>query len=261
MVILCLSLCACGRHEHSGAGVCERCGEMQAPELVSYINSAWSEIEQSGNDLIGALSGINDLSAEEQYNFYCKADVLSSDMNSRYAELIDRCMDVSELSGMVYQFCLLQNAVPSEIQDSSETAIENQRLQYQLYLGQLASSFSFISEYMKYLAGEGDIPLSEGYFEEQTDMPMPDRCIYGIEFVSRKTAPGNVQYTYSIGADEDTAFLNYNIYLLAVGMNDKLDVEITDDLVYVHKDNMMISAMGAGKDPQIGQYLTISFQA
>lgn len=140
------------------------------------------------------------------------------------------------------------------------TAINNQKVLYQLHLKQISSSFSYLSNYMDYLAGNSSKPDSESYFKELPDMPTPDTVMEEIVYDSEKTDSGVKQYMYLIGDTEEDANMNYNAYIVSLGVCDNLSVDITSNIVYVTKNGTMVSAMMAGTDPVKGRFMIVSFQ-
>lgn len=241
-------------------GTCGHCGEMQNADLVTQLNNELSSVTEIGNELIAHLSDIDSLSSEKQYAIFQKADEYVKKMNVSYNSIINACKDVQSLDGFIYQIKLLQNSSPNKIVKNSIVEIADQKTSYRLYLQQISSSFHILSDYLSYLAGNREMPPEIMYYNEVNEMPTPDSCIYGIQYISEKKDGKTIQYTYSIGTDEDSANLNYNIYLLAVGMDQELKVNKTDMVVTVKRSGIMVSAMAAGNDPKIGYFLTVSFQ-
>lgn len=161
---------------------------------------------------------------------------------------------------MLFQLKILDHSSPNPIGGKDATSINNQKILYQLHLKQLSSSFTYLSEYMDYLAGKKSKPAGVEYFKKVPEMPTPDTVMYEITFDSKKTDSGVNQYMYLIGDTEEDANMNYNAYIVALGTVDGLSVEITSDVVYVKKNGTMVSAMMAGTDSQKGRFMIVSFQ-
>lgn len=287
LVLVSLCLTACKTHEHSYSeadcihpstciecgetegdalghtslvGVCARCGEIGNKELLTTLNTKFELMMEAGTPLFSCLSGITDLDDSTQYKRFLDADKYIDVMESVYEEINVECMDLEELEPLVYQIMLLRNTCPPNMYENDTTSLENKVVLYQLYLQQLSSSCSYISEILDYLAGDREDVEKTIYFEEIPDMPTPDSIIYGISYYSTKNAPGNIQYTYLLGDNETDATLNYNIYLNAIETNTEMEVDISESVTIVSQNGNMLSVMMAGKDPTIGYYLTISFQ-
>lgn len=286
-VVLLTGLSACSRHEHSYAeadcvnpavcskcgetlgdalghttivGVCGRCGEVQNKGVVESLNMDFARIMDAGNELIASMADISALDLDERYTRFQEADQYVEAMHDLYGDAINLCSTEGALDGLSYQLALLRNACPGRLVGADSASLANQAVLYQLYFQQICSSFSYLSEYMDWLAGTRDMPSGEAYYEEAPRMPTPDSVIYGITYDSEKTDSGVKQYMYLIGDNESDANMNYNIYLSAVSSCDGLEVEITDTYAYVTENGMMMSAMMAGTDASMGYFLIVSFQ-
>ncbi len=245
----------------SDIGVCHRCGKIGNEELLVAINADFEQMMEAGTSLFSCLSGISDLDASAQYEKFLEADQYTATMAGIYEKIVAVCADLEELDTIVYQTKLLKNACPPAIFGSDATSLANQGVLYQLYLQQLSSSCSYISECLDYLAGNRVRPEAITYFEEVPEMPTPDAILYGISYHSTQTAPGNIQYMYLLGDSETDAMLNYNLFLSAIGANLEMEVDISDSMAILYQNGNMISVMMAGNDSSIGYFLAISFQS
>ena len=244
----------------SAIGVCSRCGEIGNKELLATLNTNFGQMMEAGTPLFSCLSGVTDLDANIQYGQFLEADKHTAAMASVYEEIIAVCTGYEELNGIVYQTNLLKSTCPPPISGSDATFLANQGVLYQLYLQQISSSCSYMSENLDYLAGNRDKQVEITYFEEVPNMPTPDSVIYGISYKSTENASGNIQYMYSIGDNETDAMLNYNLFLSAIETNTELKVDVSDSMVIVSQDGKMVSVMMGGNDVSIGYFLTVSFQ-
>lgn len=244
----------------SAVGVCSRCREIGNKELLTTININFERMMEAGTPLLSCLAGISDLDASAQYEKFLEADRYAATMASLYEEIVITCTDFEELYTIVYQANLLKKACPPAISGSDTISLANQGVLYQLYLQQLSSSCSYISEYLDYLAGNRDNSEEISYFEEVPELPTPDAIIYGISYLSTQNASGNIQYMYLLGDSEADATLNYNLFLSAIEANTELTVDISDSMTTLSQNGNMVSVMMAGNDPSIGYFLTISFR-
>ena len=224
---------------------------------LDLVNKDFQEVMRIGNDLITELSNI---SSQNEYESLVKADGYVKEMKVYYSNLLKLCEEDAELNDMAFQIKVLEHSCPNPISGNDSTSINNQKLLYQLHLKQISSSFTYLSNYMDYLAGNASKPDSETYFKEVPEMPTPDTVMHEITYDSEKTDSGVKQYMYLIGDTEEDANMNYNAYIVALGICDELSVEITSDVVYVKKNGTMVSAMMAGTDSQKGRFMIVSFQ-
>jgi hypothetical protein len=161
---------------------------------------------------------------------------------------------------MFFQIRILDHSCPNPIAGKDATSINNQKILYQLHLKQLSSSFTYLSEYMDYLNGNKSKSVEVEFFKEVPEMPTPDTVMCEITYDSEKTNSGVKQYMYLIGDTEENANMNYNAYIVALGIIDGLSVVITSNAVYVNKNGTMVSAMMAGTDHDKGRFMSVSFQ-
>lgn len=241
-------------------GVCLKCEETQNEELLENINLSFAEIMDDGAKLIDILNGVTSLSPDEQYDSFIAADSYATSMRTKLLNLIDICSGEKDLERMVYQASLLEKNCPEAITGADSVSLKNQTVLYQLFMQQLSSSFSFLSEDMAYLAGTAPMPEQLAFFEEVPEMPRPDSVIYGVTYDSEKSVSGVKQYIYLIGNNESDANLNYNLYLSALESTSELKVSIEDTYSFVTIDGEMVSAMMAGTDSIKGYFLIVSFQ-
>lgn len=288
VVLASLCMTACGTHKHSfseadcvrsafcaecgetegealghslSVGVCRKCGEVQNEEIMAMLNDFFASIMDEGSALVECISEIGTMPEQLQYEQFLKADKCTAAMEGIYEEINTTCANYEELNTIVYQTNLLKNTCPATISGSDAVSLANQGILYQVYLQQLSSSCSYLSEELGYLAGNREQAGIITYFAEVSEMPTPDTVIYGITYYSTQNAPGNVQYLYLLGNDETEAMLNYNLFLSAIEATTELKVDISDSMAMVSENGNMLSAMMAGNDSSIGYFLTVSFRA
>ena len=257
-ILLCVIviISGCGPVKNEDVNNSNELGKNQIDSL-EQVNSDLQQIMTIGTDLMAEL---NEMPLNDEYNSLLKADGYVKEMKEYYLDLMNLCDKDEDLSGIKDQLKILDHSCPNPIAGKDATSINNQKILYQLHLKQLSSSFTYLSEYMDYLAGKKTKPAGVEYFKEVSEMPMPDTVMYEISFDSEITDSGVKQYMYLIGDTAEDANLNYNAYLVALGTVDGLFVEITSDIVYIKKDGIMVSAIMAGNDPQKGRFMIVSFQ-
>lgn len=241
-------------------GVCERCGEVQGEETIAHLNTSFAAIMELGTEMMDCINGIQAQNSDAQYAAFLNADTYVAEMKGAYGDLLEICGNEPEFERIRYHVKLLENCCPDAAKGNSVSELADQSILYQLYLRQISSSFNYFSEDMDYLAGTREAPKPIAFFAEVPEMPTPDSVIYGITFDSKKTESDTIQYTYLLGSDEANVNTDYNLYLMAIGISDSLNVEIYDSYVTVNKNGSMVSAMMAGNDASKGYFLTISFQ-
>lgn len=241
-------------------GTCTRCGEIGNEDILATLNIKFEQMMEVGTPLFDCLSGVAAIDAGTQYEKFLEADKYIAVMISIYEDIISACTNYKELNTIVYQTNLLRYTCPPPISGSDATSLANQAVRYQLYLQQLSSSCSYMSESLDYLAGSREQLGEVAYYEEVPDIPTPDSIIYDISYYSFQNAPGNIQYMYLLGDGETDATLNYNLFLSAIEANTELKVDISDSMAIIYQNGNMVSAMMAGNDPSVGYFLTVSFQ-
>ena len=241
-------------------GVCERCREVQGEETIARLSASFAAIMELGTEMMDCINGIQSQNSDAQYAAFLNADTYVAAMKGAYEDLLEICGDKPEFERIRYQVKLLENCCPDATKGNSDSDLADQSILYQLYLRQISSSFNCFSEDMDYFAGTREAPKPIAYFAEVPEMPTPDSVIYGITFDSKNTTSGTIQYTYLLDSDETNVNIDYNLYLLAVGTDDTLKINIYDSYVSVEKNGSMVSAMMAGNDVSKGYFLTISFQ-
>lgn len=224
---------------------------------LDTVNKDFQEVMSIGNNLISELNGIT---SSNEYSALVKADNYVIEMKEYYSDLLDFCDKNDDLAGMTFQLRILDHSCPDPITGKDSASINNQKILYKLHLKQLSSSFTYLSEYMDYLAGNRPKPEGVSYFKELPEMPTPNTVMYEISYDSEKTESRVKQYMYLIGDTEEDANMNYNAYIVALGTIDGISVEITSNVVYVFKNGTMVSAMMAGTDPVKGMFMIVSFQ-
>lgn len=255
-----LTLTACGtniKNESDVSASIENQAVENQIESLENVNKDFQEIMRIGTDLMTELSN---MTSNNEYDSLVKADNYVKEMKTYYADLLSLCEENNDLSDMAFQIKVLDHSCPNPIKGNDSTSINNQKVLYQLHLKQISSSFTYLSNYMDYLAGNSSKPNSESYFKELPDMPTPDTVMEEIVYDSEKTDSGVKQYMYLIGNTEEDANMNYNAYIVSLGICDNLSVDITSNVVYVTKNGTMVSAMMAGTDPVKGRFMIVSFQ-
>lgn len=259
VLVLCVSmlLSGCGMAQNE-QGTDNNINQTESNETVlEKVNADFQQIMTIGTDLMSVLEA---MTTKNEYESLKKADGYVKDMKLLYSDLLAICEKNEDMAGMLFQLKILDHSCPNPIAGKDTTSINNQKILYQLHLKQLSSSFTYMSEYMDYLAGNRSKPDGVAYFKEVAEMPTPDTVMYEITYDSEKTDSGVKQYMYLIGDTEEDANMNYNAYIVALGTIDGLSVEITSNAVYVNKNGSMVSAMMAGTDSQKGRFMIVSFQ-
>lgn len=225
---------------------------------IDTFISSFEQIENIGDDLFSCLDGYKNMNPSAKYEAVKKAETYTKMMESEYDDFIDHYQGNSQLENIVYQIRLLKNLIPQPI-DSTEQALNNAAVLYQLYFQQISSSFSIIASNIDDIEKEQDVSYSVGYYDELKNMPMPDTIIMGIEFSSKVKEDGIIKYTYISDKDNTNAQLNYNLFLIAVGMDTGLSLTFDGTAAYVYKENTMVSAIMAGNDDELGNFFMVSF--
>ena len=244
----------------TNVGVCRRCGEIQNEELLELLNKNFADIMTVGNQFFACVSDLSSMSAEDQYATFQEADGFVRSMNTLYDEIIMACDGEAKLDRIGFQAKLLKFASPDAIAGDDATSLANQTVLYQLYLHQISSSFSYLSEDMDYLAGNREQPAPVAFFQEATVIPTPDSTIFGVSYDSELTDSGVNQYMYLLGNSKEDADANYNNYLSIIRMSGNFDVLVDSEYAFVTENGNLVSAMTAGNDPAKGYYLIVSFR-
>lgn len=96
-------------------------------------------------------------------------------------------------------------------------------------------------------------------FTEQFDLPMPDTCVDTIEYVGREENTAAVVYTYKLPDGQQAANEEYYKFQQILAEVCGFTCENRNDMVYINDDTELLSLMMAGKDPELGYFLQISF--
>lgn len=249
---------------------CIGCSNNQASSSVSNVQkdatntmdtfvSAFERIESSGANLLSCFEDYLKMNSSAKYATVKKAEEYTKIMESEYDDIIEHYQDYAQLENIVYQVRLLKNLIPQPI-DNTEQALNNAAVLYQLYFQQISSSFSIIASNINDIEKGQNISHVVGYYDELNNMPMPDTMIKGIDFLSKVKEDGIIKYTYISDKDNTNAQLNYNLFLIAVGMDTGLSLKFDENAAYVYKESTMVSAIMAGNDAELGNFFMVSFQ-
>ena len=179
-------------------------------------------------------------------------------MNDEYQEIIKFCKDNSSYEDISYQSQLLSHIIPMPI-SNDEVSIDNAEILYQMYFQQLSSSFLYFAEDTEYINNNEPLTKRITFFEAVPQMARPDTIIYGISALDEKTEDGVLKFTYKLGENETDAQMNYNLYLIALGMDTGLTLQFDGTAAYVYDGKDMVSAIMAGEDTEIGNFFMVSF--
>ena len=227
-------------------------------EETNPVASKLVEVQELGTALFFFFFGFDNLSYTDKYSCVKEAEKQTALMNAVYQDIIDICESNSSYEDVEYQTKLLSHLIPMPISNDNN-AIDNAEILYQMYFQQLSSSFSYFSEDLERMKENESSPIRTAFFDEVPKIPKPDTIIYGISFHSEKTEDGVVKYTYSSGDDAEDAQMNYNLYLIALGMDTGLTLQFDGAATYVYDGSDMVSAIMAGEDAQIGNFFMVSF--
>lgn len=232
---------------------------MSKKDVSKQLSLDLAEIIERGNKVMGNVSNIAALSEGERYERILDREADVDSINHICDSIVCYC-DTSNLKGLVYQVQLLKNAAPNKLTINDPYAVLDTIQSYAFYLQQMSSSFSFFEEYSEYLVNNTEKPKDIEYFSECTSIPKPDTCISGIVYYNKADAPGNIQYTYLLGNNENIAYNLYNIYLNALRMNNSLDVSIENNVAFITQNNELIALAASGTDSDKGYFLMLSFK-
>ena len=252
VILICCTGCSIG-HEHDATDM-----KTNNYDDLSTIIDSFESIEKNVADLIVCFEGYTDMNPSDKYEAVKKAETYTKMMKADYDDFIDHYQGNGQLENIVYQIRLLKNIIPQPI-DNSEQALNNAAVLYQLYFQQISSSFSIIASNIDDIERKQDISYFVGYYDELKNMPMPDTMIFGIELSSKVKEDGIIKYTYILDTDNVNAQLNYNLFLIAVGMDTGLSLTFDGNAAYVYKENIMVSVIMAGKDDKLGNFFMVSF--
>ena len=244
----------------TSVGLCKRCGKIQNEKKLELLNKDFADIMAAGDHFIACIMDLSPLSAEDQYAKFQESDNYIETMKNLYDEIIKACEGEDELDRIRFQAKLLKHSAPDQIPGDDATSVANQTVLYQLYLHQISSSFSYLSEDMDYLAGNREQPAPVAFFREAAAIPTPDSTIFGVSYDSELTDSGVKQYMYLLGDSKEDADANYNNYLSAIRMSGNFDVSIDNEYAFATENGNLVSAMIAGSDPAKGYYLIVSFK-
>ena len=225
---------------------------------LAEIEDALINIETEGDSLVSYFQNYLELDNESKLKVVQSAETSNEKLRCEYDRILALTNDVEPLQNISYQIRLLRNLIPQPVTNDLKS-LNNAVVLYQLYFQQLSSSFSIIASNIDDIGKEQNISYSVGYYYELKNMPMPDTMIMGIEFSSKVKENGIIKYTYISDKDNTNAQLNYNLYLVAVGMDTGLSLKFDGAAAYVYKENTMVSAIMAGNDAKLGNFFMVSF--
>lgn len=226
----------------------------EAHPLVSRLK----KVQVLGTALLDTFNNFDSLSYNEKNDRIKTAEEYTSLMNDEYQEIIRLCKDDSSYEDISYQAQLLSHIIPMSI-SNDETSIDNAEILYQMYFQQLSSSFSYFAEDTERINNNEPLTKRTTFFEAVPEMARPDTIIYGISAFDEKTEDGVLKYTYKLGENATDAQMNYNLYLIALGMDTGLTLQFDGATTYVYDGKDMVSAIMAGEDTEIGNYFMVSF--
>lgn len=254
--ILCMFFMGCNNNYDSSVSEYEEASQSNS---IQTIAGSFNDLEDIGKSLFACFNNYNDLGLDAQYKVIKEAESHVESMLIEYNRILDICRERADLSNIAYQIQLLKHAAPLNITSKDAQSLNNAATLYQLYFQQLSSSFTIMAEDMECINSGKDVENTVEYYKEMEKLPMPETIIAGINFSSKAAKNGSIQYTYTNSQDDTDAQLNYNLYLVALGMNNDLTLQFDDMAAYVYDGNIMVSAIMAGKDGNLGNFFIVSF--
>lgn len=95
-------------------------------------------------------------------------------------------------------------------------------------------------------------------FDEVFGMPKPDSCLDSIEYNDVKEESGTILYTYLLPEKEAQDI--YEQYQAILVDDCGFDIEVDEnEMVYISRNNEVVSAMMAGTDEDLGNFFKVSF--
>ena len=171
---------------------------------------------------------------------------------------LSKCKEDEKYVNIVFQVRMIQNLIPQPV-SSDDQSLNNAAVLYQLFFQQLSSSFTLMSNDLNAISENRPIQNYIEYFDEMEKIPVPNTIIAGIDFDSKVEESNTVKYTYLTGRDDTDAQLNYNLYLVAIGMDSGLSLKFDGAAAYVYEGSKLVSAVMAGSDSELGNFFIVSF--
>ena len=215
-------------------------------------------VQELGTALFDEFNGFDNMDYKEKSSAIKKAESYTALMNDEYQGIIEYCNENASYADISYQTQLLAHLIPMPITDDKQS-IDNAEVLYQMYFQQLSSSFSYFAEDTEHINNNEPLTKRTAFFECVPQIAKPDTIIYGISAFDEQTEDGVIKYTYKSGENAADAQMNYNLYLIALGMDTGLTLQFDGAAAYVYDGNNMVSAIMAGEDEQIGNFFMISF--
>jgi len=232
----------------------ESIGSSGILDMVDYFN----DVQSIGTSLFDCFSDFNNLDNNTKFKRIKEAESYTESMHEKYTAILKLCQGNQNWGNIEYQIRLLDHLIPQPIKNNSQS-ISNATVLYQMYFQQISSSFSYISEDIEHISNGEPLENRLSYYDKISKMPKPDTIIYGVSFISEETEDGAIKYTYNSGNDETEAQMNYNLYLIALGMDTGLTLQFDNTVAYVFDGDNMVSALMAGTDADIGHFFMVSF--
>ena len=257
-IILSLSACiGSTSNDEKGASVTESLNDSEDENIMEIV-SLFDYVQDIGTSLFDCFEGFDLLESNEKYNRIKEAETLTSEMATYYESILNICKEFSEYANVEYQTKLLKNLIPQPIENNSQ-AIKNATILYQMYFQQMSSSFFYLAEDMRLISEGKKLENRILYYDNMPKIVRPDTIICGITYVEDKTEDGVIKYTYNSGEDATDAQMNYNLYLIALGMDTGFTLQFDGTAVYVFDGDTMVSALMAGTDAEIGNFFMVTF--
>ena len=216
------------------------------------------EVESVGYALFDCFDGFADMDSTSKYKVVKNAEKLTASMNSELDDIISKCKEDEKYVNIVFQVRMIQNLIPQPV-SSDDQSLNNAAVLYQLFFQQLSSSFTLMSNDLNAISENRPIQNYIEYFDEMEKIPVPNTIIAGIDFDSKVEESNTVKYTYLTGRDDTDAQLNYNLYLVAIGMDSGLSLKFDGAAAYVYEGSKLVSAVMAGSDSELGNFFIVSF--
>ena len=195
-----------------------RKNDLSTVSTVEDILRSVNNVESIGDSLFECFDVFADMDSNSKYKAVKNAEKLTESMNSEFDNIINQCKSDEELGNVLFQARMMQNLIPQPV-SSDDQSLNNAVVLYQLFFQQLSSSFTLMSNDLNAISENKPIQNYIEYFDEMERIPVPNTIIVGIDFESKVEESKSVKYTYLSGKDDTDAQLNYNLYLLAIGMD------------------------------------------
>ena len=104
-----------------------------------------------------------------------------------------------------------------------------------------------------------DVSTINETFDELPDLIQPT-YVEGIIFHSKKETDAMIQYFYTLPNTEEQANKAFHYYQQDIIVNNKFEYSNDGQLIYLEKNGILVALMTAGRDEDMGYFLTISFK-